>query len=28
MEEAGFRQIRDVELSECCPFHFGIVGSR
>jgi SAM-dependent methyltransferase len=28
MEEAGFQQIRDVDLSECCPFHFGIVGSR
>jgi ubiquinone/menaquinone biosynthesis C-methylase UbiE len=26
--EAGFRLIQDVDLSECCQYHFGIVAVR
>lgn len=25
IREAGFRDIHDVNLKECCPFHFGII---
>ncbi len=28
MKHAGFHLIRDVDLSECCQFHFGIVAIR
>ncbi len=28
MKDAGFHLIQDVDLSECCPFHFGIVAIR
>ena len=28
MKDAGFHLIRDVDLSECCQFHFGIVAIR
>ena len=26
--EAGFRRIQDVDLSECCRYHFGIVAMK
>jgi ubiquinone/menaquinone biosynthesis C-methylase UbiE len=28
IEDAGFHLIQDVDLSECCQFHFGIVAIR
>lgn len=28
IEAAGFQEVRDVDLSECCPFHFGIIAAR
>lgn len=28
MKEAGFPAIRTVDLSGCCPFHFGLVAMR
>lgn len=28
IEEAGFSAIRSVDLSDCCPFHFGLVAER
>jgi ubiquinone/menaquinone biosynthesis C-methylase UbiE len=28
IEDAGFQLIQDVDLSECCQFHFGIVAIR
>ncbi len=28
IRDAGFHLIQDVDLSECCPFHFGIVATR
>ncbi|WP_460431459.1 class I SAM-dependent methyltransferase [Azotobacter salinestris] len=26
MEEAGFRDVEPVNLKNCCPYHFGLVG--
>jgi ubiquinone/menaquinone biosynthesis C-methylase UbiE len=28
MEEAGFQQIQTVDLTSCCPYHFGLVAKR
>jgi ubiquinone/menaquinone biosynthesis C-methylase UbiE len=28
MADAGFRAIASVDLQDCCPFHFGLVGRR
>ena len=28
MEQAGFSEVVDVDLSVCCEFHFGLMGSR
>ena len=28
MAEVGFTAIRPVDLSDCCPFHFGLVAER
>ncbi len=28
MEDTGFRLIQDVDLSQCCQYHFGIVAVR
>lgn len=26
MEEAGFRDVEPINLKNCCPYHFGLVG--
>lgn len=28
MAEAGFREIKTIDLHECCPFHYGLVAIR
>lgn len=28
MEEAGFRSVHSVDLEGCCPYHFGLEGSK
>ena len=28
MEEAGFGRITNVDMHDCCPFHFGLVATR
>ena len=28
IEKAGFRLIRDIDISSCCRYHFGIVAIR
>jgi ubiquinone/menaquinone biosynthesis C-methylase UbiE len=28
MEASGFRDARIIDLRECCPYHFGVVGMR
>lgn len=28
MADAGFRAIQSLDLRDCCPFHFGLIGQR
>jgi hypothetical protein len=28
MTEAGFHTIRDIDLQDCCPYHFGLIAQR
>jgi ubiquinone/menaquinone biosynthesis C-methylase UbiE len=28
MVDAGFRDVESVDLQDCCPFHFGLIGRR
>ncbi|MBD5803827.1 hypothetical protein AZOA_32680 [Azoarcus sp. Aa7] len=28
LAEAGFTAIRTIDLSDCCPYHFGLVATR
>jgi len=28
MAEAGFQRIRSVDLTSCCPYHFGLIAER
>jgi SAM-dependent methyltransferase len=28
MREAGFADVQAVDLSDCCPYHFGLLGTR